>query len=98
MGMLEMHHYEETLMKSSCLAFRADVHSKLGKLERVSKRGLSSRMHDVKCDLCQKHLALQGGHCILFQCGHKYHLSCLEMAGCVVLITSQEEKVNFYLS
>ena len=88
-----MYHYEETLMKSSCLAFRADVHSKLDKLQKVSKRGLSSSTHDVKCDLCRKHLALQGGHCILFQCGHKYHLPCLEMAGCVV-VTSQDNKVK----
>ena len=84
--MLEMYHYEETLMKSSCLAFRSDVHLGLDKLQNVSKRGLSSKTNDVKCDLCRKHLALQGGHCNLFQCGHKYHLTCLQMAGCVVVM------------
>ena len=93
MGMLEMYHYEETLMKASCLAFRTDVHSRLENLQNVSKKGLSSRTYDVKCDLCRKHLALQGGHSIIFQCGHKFHLTCLQMAGCVVLVTEKKEQV-----
>merc|ERR1712226_273450 len=63
-GMLEMYHYEETLMKASCLAFRSDVHNRLSNLQKVSKKGVSSRKNDVRCDLCRKHLALQGGHCI----------------------------------
>ena len=94
MGMLEMYHYEETLMQASCLAFRSDVHSQLDNLQKVSKRGVSSRTNNVKCDLCRKHLALQGGHCILFQCGHKFHLTCLQMAGCVVLVAAQQNKVG----
>ena len=93
MGMLEMYHYEETLMKASALAFMADVHSRLDKLQKVSKKGVSSRTNNVKCDLCRKHLALQGGHCILFQCGHKFHLTCLQMAGCVIVATKQQIKV-----
>ena len=100
--MLEMYHYEETLMNASCLAFRNDVHNRLGNLQRVSKRGISSQTNEVKCDLCRKHLALQGGHCILFQCGHKYHLSCLQMAGCVSIISDTNAEVNiakfFHLS
>ena len=93
-GMLEMYHYEETLMNASCLAFRNDVHQRLGNLQRVSKKGVSSQNSNVTCDLCRKHLALQGGHCISFQCGHKYHLSCLQMAGCVSIITDNYTKVG----
>ena len=89
-------------MNASCLAFRNDVHNRLGNLQRVSKRGISSQTNEVKCDLCRKHLALQGGHCILFQCGHKYHLSCLQMAGCVSIISDTNAEVNiakfFHLS
>ena len=94
-GMLEMYHYEETLMNASCLAFRNDVHNRLNNLQKVSKKGVSSRKNDVRCDLCRKHLALQGGHCISFQCGHKYHLSCLQMAGCVTVMTDNQKKVIF---
>ena len=93
-GMLEMYHYEETLMNASCLAFRSDVHQRLGKLQRVSKRGVSFRTNNVSCDLCRKHLALQGGHCISFQCGHKYHLLCLQMAGCVTIKEKSHTEVS----
>ena len=93
-GMLEMYHYEETLMKASCLAFRSDVHLRQENFQKASKKGISARTNDVRCDLCKKHMALQGGHCVIFQCGHKFHLSCLQMAGCVVLVAEDHKKVN----
>ena len=95
--MLEMYHYEETLMKASCLAFRSDVHLRLDKLQKACKKGVSSRKNDVQCDLCRKHLALQGGHCIIFQCGHKFHLTCLQMAGCVVLVPDDQKQVIYVI-
>ena len=41
-GMLAMYHYEETVMRSSCLAFKTDIHSQLQKLVRATNRGFSA--------------------------------------------------------
>ena len=92
--MMEMYHYEETLLRSTITLVRDDVHEQLLKRQAGARRGISSR--DVKCDLCAEHVALKGGRCVVFQCGHKYHMPCLAMAGCVVVSDLGEESYYCY--
>ena len=92
--MMEMYHYEETLLKSTITLVRDDVHGQLLKRQAGARRGISSR--DLGCDQCAEHVALKGGRCVVFQCGHKYHMPCLAMAGCVVVSELGEESWHCY--
>ena len=91
LGMLEMYHYEETVMKSSCLAFKSDIHNQLKTSVRLSNRGF--RVSTVRCDMCQNHLATESP-LIVFQCTHKYHANCLKKAGCVLLDVNAEDQLE----
>ena len=92
--MMEMYHYEETLLKSTITLVRDDVHDQLLKRQAGARRGIPSR--DLRCDLCGEHVALKGGRCVVFQCGHKYHMPCLAMASCVVVSELGEESWHCY--
>ena len=45
------------------------------------------------CGLCRQHLAKQMDS-IVFQCGHCYHIACLEKAGCLFLVGSDPRDEN----
>jgi len=60
---------------------RADMYDQLLRQKTTSQRGLSVRR--PFCGLCRQHLATQVDS-ICFQCGHAFHLACLERAGCLV--------------
>ncbi len=79
--MLEMYHYEETLMLSTCQAIRSDIHGNLADLQKSVRRGHS--VHSLGCGLCHQHLAKQCGRAVIFQCSHKFHASCLKRSGCL---------------
>ena len=86
---LEMYHYEETLMCSSTMAIHQDIHALHLKWQSLQKRGLSA--HSLGCGLCSKHLADSGGRAIVFQCQHKFHMKCLSSAGCLRQLFDQGE-------
>jgi hypothetical protein len=92
--MMEMYHYEETLLRSTMQLVRDDLHGQLLKRQAAARRGIACR--DLNCDQCSEHVALCGGRCIVFQCGHKYHMSCLAMAGCAVISDLGEETWHCY--
>ena len=77
--LLEMYHYEETLMKSTTQAIYQDTHSLLVQQQQLRKKAFCVK--NLNCDLCGRHLAF-GGQNIVFECGHKYHSQCLSKAGC----------------
>jgi hypothetical protein len=79
--MLEMYHYEETLMKSTTRAIHSDIHGHQLKLQSQRKKGYS--VNSLGCGLCHQHLAKACGKAVVFQCNHKYHSSCLNNAGCL---------------
>ena len=90
--MLETYHYEEVLLCATVDLVRSDLHESLETKRRMAGRALSC--DSLECDLCRRHVALQGA--LLFQCGHKYHLSCLQKAGCVIITALGEEKWQCY--
>ena len=92
--MMEMYHYEDTLLSSSVQLVQSDLHQQVLNRQAESRRGISSR--DLGCDLCRSHLAHQGGHGVVFRCRHKYHLTCLSKAGCVLVTDLGEEKWHCY--
>ncbi len=92
--MMEMYHYEETLLRSTVQLVRDDLHGQVVRRRDVAGRGVACR--DLACDLCRDHVALNGGKCIVFQCGHKYHMPCLAMAGCAVVSELGDETWHCY--
>ena len=64
---------------------RADMYDQLLRQKTTSQRGLSVRR--PFCGLCRQHLATQVDS-ICFQCGHAFHLACLERAGCLVFVAA----------
>ena len=78
--MLELYHYEETLLRSTVRLVQDDLHCQTRARQKEARKGF--RASDLKCDLCRSHLALHGGQSIVFQCAHKFHLACLDSAGC----------------
>ena len=73
---------------------REDIHAQLLRRQAGARRGIPSR--DLSCDQCLEHVALNGGRCVVFQCGHKYHMPCLAMAGCVAVSELGEESWHCY--
>ena len=67
--MLAMYHYEENVMRSSCEAFKSDIHVQMLKREAANARGLRvdldatavGKKSFVCCDICHKHLAVSTG-------------------------------------
>ena len=54
--MLEMYHYEETLMKSTTKAIHSDIHKQQLELQAESRHGFS--VHSLSCGLCGQHLGM----------------------------------------
>jgi hypothetical protein len=68
---------------------RADMYDQLLRQKTNVQKGISASRSF--CGLCRQHLAKQMDS-IVFQCGHCYHVACLEKAGCLFLIgVSQRE-------
>eukprot|EP00095_Tigriopus_kingsejongensis_P008534 maker-scaffold81_size397536-snap-gene-2.19 protein:Tk08534 transcript:maker-scaffold81_size397536-snap-gene-2.19-mRNA-1 annotation:"hypothetical protein LOTGIDRAFT_215952" len=88
--MLEMYHYEETLLRSTVELVQADVHQQILRRHRAAQRGFQNQ--NLRCHLCREHLALKGGQSLVFQCGHAYHMPCLAEAGCVSVSHLGEEQ------
>ena len=57
--MLEMYHYEETLMNSTTQAIHSDVHDLQLQLQKQKKQGFP--VHSLGCGLCGEHLAKKCG-------------------------------------
>ncbi|XP_059091837.1 vacuolar protein sorting-associated protein 8 homolog [Tigriopus californicus] len=92
--MLEMYHYEETLLKSTVELVQADVHTQVRQRHRAAQRGFFNQ--SLRCHLCRQHLARQGGNALIFQCRHAYHIPCLAGAGCVSVSKVGEEDWHCY--
>ena len=92
--MLEMYHYEETLMNSTTLAIHSDIHSLQLQLQRLKRKGFS--VFSLGCGLCNQHLAKCCGKAVVFQCSHKYHQSCLTNAGCSRQVPDGQESLMCY--
>ena len=89
--MLEMYHYEETLIKSTTQSVHFDIHAQQLKLQAVKRKGFA--VNSVGCDLCAQHLAKASGKAVVFQCGHKYHCNCLANAGCLRQVFDKGEEL-----
>merc|ERR1712004_839996 len=76
---LEMYHYEETLMRSTTMAIHQDIHALQHKWQSQQRRGFSVR--SLECGLCATHLAEGGGPVIVFQGNQKFKMKCLRNAG-----------------
>ena len=76
---LEMYHYEETLMCSTTMAIHQDIHALQLKWQAQQRRGFSVR--SLECGLCSTHLAEGGGPVIVFQGNQKFKMKCLRNAG-----------------
>ena len=88
---LEMYHYEETLMGSTTQAVQQDIHTLTVKLQEQQKRGYA--VYSLGCGLCSKHLAKAGGRAVVFQCGCKFHCTCLSTAGCKRQVFDQGQDI-----
>ena len=64
--MLEMYHYEETLLRSTLKLAQEDHHYQILQKQRLARRGYS--VHNTQCDLCGAHLVTQTGKAIVFRC------------------------------
>ena len=68
--MLAMYHYEENVMRSSCEAFKSDIHVQMLRREAANARALRvdldataavKKSSFLCCDICHKHLAVSTG-------------------------------------
>ena len=70
--MLEMYHYEETLMNSTTQAIHSDIHNLQLQLQKQIKKGYPVRT--LGCGLCGEHLAKKCGKmfyiCLLLEKGN----------------------------
>ena len=62
--MLEMYHYEETLMNSTTQAIHSDIHDLQLQLQKQKKQGFP--IHSLGCGLCGEHVAKKCGKIFKF--------------------------------
>ena len=61
------------------------MYDQLLRQKMTSQKGFCVRR--PTCQLCRQHLATQID-AIVFQCGHSFHVSCLERAGCLFFVNA----------
>jgi hypothetical protein len=95
--MLEIYHYEEVLLRATVKLVHADLHDQTLLRQRASRHGIG--MAEPHCHLCARSLSCSGSkedRVLAFQCSHKFHLACLEQAGCAVVSALGDESWQCY--
>ena len=72
--MLEMYHYEETLMNSTTQAIHSDIHDLQLQLQKQKKQGFP--IHSLGCGLCGEHVAKKCGKIFQFTCSKVMRVGC----------------------
>ncbi|XP_030829831.1 vacuolar protein sorting-associated protein 8 homolog [Strongylocentrotus purpuratus] len=88
-GMLDTYTYESTLLKTANRLLDRDLYGSVKNLTMAANRGLMPRREC--CMMCGKNYAhsTESDNILIFSCGHTYHTTCLQTAGCSALIDGQ---------
>ena len=92
---MQIYHYEKTTLESTVQLVRSDLRAQINRKMFESNKGIAVS-GDINCQLCDKHLAVNGGQCLVFVCGHRFHPVCLANAGGYFLTEIGEEKWQCY--
>ncbi|XP_072180793.1 vacuolar protein sorting-associated protein 8 homolog [Diadema setosum] len=88
-GMLDTYNYESTLLKTANSLLARDLYGSVKNLTIAANRGLMPRQES--CMMCGKKYehSAESDHILIFSCGHTYHTTCLQTAGCSAMIDGQ---------
>ena len=76
--MLEMYHYEETLMNSTTQAIHSDIHDLQLQLQKQKKQGFP--IHSLGCGLCGEHVAKKCGKIFKFTYSKVMRVGCFAVS------------------
>ena len=76
--MLEMYHYEETLMNSTTQAIHSDIHDLQLQLQKQKKQGFP--IHSLGCGLCGEHVAKKCGKIFQFTYSKVMRVGCFAVS------------------